>query len=249
MKYIVSLTSHGDRIKFLNKSLGQIIDKPSDVYKVVLTIFKGEEYLITDYVKKKVHDGCLELIIADRDLGPHLKYFYAMKKYKTLPVITIDDDCIATQSRLTSLYNAYMQNPKDINAMRVHRMKFVHWKLAPYTSWEFECKSIVGRADKFLFATGVGGVIYPPNIFNLNDDMIPEIIKCKYADDIYLKVLEIRKDLNVRWVNCTKPHPFTVNEQEVRKMALMGANNSGRNDKYLEIFSKDFHKLLRSKNG
>lgn len=248
MKYIVSLTSHGNRIKHLNDALGQIIIDKSDDYKIVLTIFKGEEYLVTDYIKRKVREGLLELIIAPQDLGPHLKYFYVMKKYRNVPIITVDDDCITTKSRLNSLYNAYLLNSNCINAMRVHRMKLDHWKLTPYTSWEFECKSIE-EPNKWLFATGVGGVIYPPDIFKVNDKMIPEILKCKYADDIYLKVLEIRQGLNVKWVKCTTPHPFVIRNEEVKAMALMAKNNTGRNDKYIAAFQSDFHKLLRAKNG
>ena len=66
-------------------------------------------------------------------------------------------------------------------------------KLMPYEKWIKEYnKELKPSFD--LFATTSAGALYPPNILNINDDLLPEIYKCLNADDIYLKFLEIKKN-------------------------------------------------------
>jgi len=48
-------------------------------------------------------------------------------------------------------------------------------------------------------ATGVGGILFPRGFFSLNNENINELLqKCKYDDDIYLKVLSIRNRTKIK---------------------------------------------------
>lgn len=57
-----------------------------------MTLYKDDIKNIPEDLKFLIDEQFVELIVADKDLGPHLKYFYAMKKYKENPIITVDDD-------------------------------------------------------------------------------------------------------------------------------------------------------------
>ena len=70
--------------------------------------------------------------------------------------------------------------------------------------WKIECLSIL-KPFFDLLATGVGGVIYPPNIFNLNLNDISKIYLSLFTDDIYLKFLQIQKGIEVVLVKNNKP--------------------------------------------
>lgn len=241
LKYIVSLTSHGRRIKYIPTALDDILKRSPD-YKVVLTIHENDEGFITQEIRNLISLEALELKVTSTDLGPHLKYFYAMQMYRDLPVITVDDDCLITKSRLDTLYKAYLSNHRYVNAMRVHEIKYDSGVVLPYNRWGIECKSIVNPSHTLL-ATGVGGVIYPPNALRLGIQNIPEIKSCLYADDIYLKVLEFRNHIKVKWIPNPRVHPNQIMIQEVRDMALMKVNNSGRNDIYINKFKSEFNKM------
>lgn len=241
MEYVISLTSHGNRIKHIPMALSEILHK-SDKYKIILTIFESDSQYLTAELKSLVANGILEIKVVSNNLGPHLKYFYTMQKYRDLPVITIDDDCIITQSRIDLLYKAYLEEPKCVHAMRVHEIKFHDGELLPYNKWNIECTTITFPSHRLL-ATGVGGVIYPPNILKLGVQNIPEIKNCLYADDIYLKVLEIRNGVRIKWIPNPKVHPAHLMIKEVRDMALMKVNNSGRNDTYIGRFKAEFNKV------
>ena len=57
-----------------------------------MTLYKDDIKNIPEDLKFLIDEQFVELIVADKDLSPHLKYFYAMKKYKENPIITVDDD-------------------------------------------------------------------------------------------------------------------------------------------------------------
>lgn len=92
------------------------------------------------------------------------------------------------------LYLKWKQYPECIIANRCHLIKYFGGRPLPYKQWKIEYEKMKCPSDR-LFATGVGGVLYPPGIFSQNDFDIDEIQKYITTDDIYLKVLEMRKGI------------------------------------------------------
>ena len=126
----------------------------------------------------------------DKNLKPHLKYFYAMQKYRDYIVVTVDDDIVYPKDMLESLYNSYKKNPMVVSARRVHRIKKdANGKILPYKKWDYECRTVTSPSLE-LFATGVGGVLYPPDILKISDENLTDIYNVLTADDIYLKYIE-----------------------------------------------------------
>ena len=241
---IVSLTSHHARLKHVSKTIFSILNGTFKSVHVVLTIYKDDIFNISNDLKLFIDNNIIELIIADENLRPHLKYYYVMKKYKdvSVPIITIDDDGLYHKDLVESLYTAYLNNKSSIHARRVHQVMLDQNKksVLPYNKWKWE---IVNNTvpDKYKFATGVGGVLYPPNILDIDKISITEIKKCLCADDIYLKVIENRKNIKINIVKCSGKHPISLKIKEVLNTALCKDNVSNkRNDAYIKQFSKYF---------
>jgi hypothetical protein len=122
-----------------------------------------------------------------------------MKKYRNLPVITIDDDSIYPEQMIPDLLANAEKYPDTI----ITRSARVIDTSKSYDQW-FECNRGVeqvtwnGLWDQVLpnlNPEGYGGILYPANILDVNDDMIPEILTIPRADDIFLTVLEQRKHI------------------------------------------------------
>jgi len=240
-EFIISFTTHGIRVKYINKTLNSLLNQTLKPYKIVLTLFKEDEKYLTNETLEIIskNKSKIDLIICDENLGPHTKYFYAMKKYKNYAVITVDDDHEYDNDLCESLWKSYINHPNLISARRVHFIKRdINGNTLPYREWKYNCKNIL-KPNIELFATGVGGVIYPPDILKISDDNLPEIRQCLWADDIYLKWLENKLNISIIWCKNNNPEGNRINEEDIINSALYKVNTSkenGRNDKYLKIF-------------
>ena len=202
IKVIVSLTSHTkERLNNLPYYLFHSIFKHGyDYVKVVLTLWKDDIPLIPDALKLMIEMGFIELIEADHDLKCNLKYFYCMQKYRDLPIITIDDDSVYPKAMIPDLLALHEKHPDVVIArsarLIVRGKSYINWPEAVggVTKPCFN-KHLVNQVRGDLNPEGYGGVLYPPNILDVSDDMIPEIKHFPRADDIYLTVLEQRKGI------------------------------------------------------
>jgi len=162
----------------------------------VLTIYKDDIQNIPDDIRTLEKQGKVEIIIAEENLRPHLKYYYTMLKYQDDIIITIDDDNNYEKDCIAKLLQAYSRHPECVSSLRCHRILWdAKGKVLPYNNWKQETDGEFMPSHE-LFATGVGGVLYPPGILReyLNIERIKELIT---TDDIYLKELELQHDVRV----------------------------------------------------
>lgn len=235
---IVSFTTYKNRLrtKAVNEMINSLMEQTIYPFKIVMTLHKDDVKYINKYIQSLIDKKIIELIVVNIDLKPHNKYFYTMKKYRNHPIITVDDDIVYEKTTVESLLNSYLLYPNYISARRVHKMLFdKNNKLMPYESWKKEYNKELNPSFN-LFATGVGGVLYPPNILNINDDLIPEIKKCLNADDIYLKYLEIKKKIKTIYVKNNRPIGYPNYNSDVQEKALYKLNTFD-NDKYIKLFN------------
>ena len=166
------------------------------------------------------------------NLKPHNKYFYAMTKYQDYAIITVDDDIIYSKTMAETLLKGYWKHPNCVIARRVHKKrKDSKGNLLPYKKWVFECKTVTEPSME-LFATGVGGVLYPPNILNLSEKDLPLIREILNADDVFLNHIEVGKRIKVFYVKDAKDKP--IKDDVTQKRALYKTNCTGGNDAYLK---------------
>ena len=198
-KIIVSLTSYKKRFKNLQLVLQSIFNNTMKPFKIVLSIYKRDLIFLPKNLKDMVNTKKIELIVSDIDLKSHKKYFDVMKKYRDYAIITIDDDIIYTNDLIESLYNSYIKYPNCIHSRRVHKITIKNNTILPYNKWIKEYKYELNPSFYLLENTG-SGTLFPPNILNISDENINEIIKCITADDIYLKYLSRKKNIKIVWV-------------------------------------------------
>lgn len=250
-KFIVSLTSFGDRLRHdapivITDILEKQILKPD---LVVLTIYKDDARNIPERIRIYERQGKVRIIVSDINLRPHLKYYSAMIEYPETPVITIDDDQYYAPELFSSLYLKWQKHKDCVVANRCHLIKYHNGEALPYQDWELEYKKITYPCDR-LFATGVGGVLYPPGIFKKSDFGIDEITRYITTDDIYLKVLEMRKGINVVCLDRYLANSY-INSRSATKERLCDQNIQGmqinnRNIRYGGLDIKNYRKVCYS---
>lgn len=146
---IVSLTSHDVRVKNIaHTAIFSIIRQTYKDIHIVLTLYKTDVNLITSDLQLLIDSGVVELIIADKDLGPHLKYFYVMLKYKNNPIVTVDDDILYRQDLIAELTNLYRQH-NCIVAQRCFKIT----QCLDYNTWLRHGEAYSNIPTHTLFAT------------------------------------------------------------------------------------------------
>lgn len=247
-KIYISLTTYEPRFKTLLPCLKSLLNqdlKPDG-------IFVWLDCKETDFPKglKKLSEYGINYNYNYNyeDIKPHKKYFYSMKKFPNDIIITVDDDAIYPTDLVSSLYKTYLKYPNCICARRVHKIVRKHnGQLFSYSDWKFNyTKSRKPSYD--LIATGVGGVLYPPNSLSSEAFNTDEIKKnCLYADDIWLKFYENLNNKKVVWSPCKCPEPVEIqNSQEVK--LNLGNIEFNRNDTYIKILEKKLNICIDMKN-
>jgi hypothetical protein len=126
-----------------------------------------------------------------------------MLEYRNKPIITVDDDSIYPKDLVTNLFNRYKKYGNKIVYSARNRIMQFNKKGFPtsYQTWKLCNKD--GLKSFNLIPTGVGGVLYPPNVFKLTNDHIKEIHGIIYEnDDILLKKFENDNKIQVMHVEC-----------------------------------------------
>ena len=241
---IISLTSHGERIKQIIPTLESLIKQTIKPDKIILNIFQGESNKVSKELVNYCSKNKIEIYYYDREIGPHAKYFYTMKRFKNACIITVDDDIIYTNDLVSSLYHDFIDNDSYILARRVHKILYKNDIPLEYNKWKYECKE--DRNPGYdIFPTGVGGVLYPPDILKISDECLNDIYKSLYADDIYLKYRSNSLDIMSKWVVNNKVLPRENANRITRKSALSLENNlKNRNDKYIKDLNFKKHKTM-----
>lgn len=198
MKAVVSLTSHTkERLSNVGMYLyASIFRYKLDGIHVVLTLYKDDVSNIPPQLDKMIKSGMVELIVAEQNLRCHLKYFYAMQKYRDVPVITIDDDSVYPPQMIPDLLAAMDKYPGCVIGRSGWLLDVNKCYINNYCINEgVEAIKWNGHTDEprmDLNLEGYGGILYPPDILKVSDVYISEILETPRADDIYLMVIENR---------------------------------------------------------
>jgi hypothetical protein len=228
---VVSLTSHGRRVSDVAitiESIGAGRVRPSR-----LILWLDDERLFATLptaIRAQMERG-LEVRLSD-NYGPHTKYFPYVRSLArhTLPLVTADDDIIYPSGWLAGLLEAHHEHPDLVSCYRAHVVGWEGDRLAPYNSW-VRARDTLATTSRF--ATGVSGVIYPPEML---DDLAERgdafRATCPRADDIWLHWVALRSGRLVRQLSPTPQHFPVIPGSQAD--ALMNHNvDSGGNDEQL----------------
>ena len=220
-KIIVSLTSYPGRINAVPATIGSLLRQTVKPDKIVLWL--GEEKFPNQELPT-IFNSLRECGVEIRfrpDLKSHTKYFYAVQEFPNDLIITVDDDLLYRKTIIEELYNSYKKFPNCISALRVHKMRFNDdASIKKYADWIMEYSSNIGDSSHQFFATGVGGVLYPPHSLHTEVTNLAVIKKyCHNHDDLWLKVMAV--------MNGTKV-VMAADSKKANDGQIMGTQSSGQ---------------------
>ena len=198
---IMSLTTFPARIQAVCLTLLALLQQTVKPDRIMLWLtpeeFPLQEKELPEELLKLREHG-LEIMWAE-NLKPHTKYFHTMRRYPDAIVITVDDDIIYPRSLVEELYTCYLHHPKAIIARRTHLITFDDsGSMQPYSEWIKDVALYPDEPLMSLFATGVGGVLYPPHL--MNEDLMNRRAMVSLSlrnDDIWLKFMQVLNNIPV----------------------------------------------------
>jgi hypothetical protein len=225
-KVLISLTSYPQRFELLPLVINSIKNQTLLINEIKLVLFKKDIKLY------KYDNKGIDIISVNKDLKPHKKYYYTMSKYRDYAILTIDDDTIYCHNMLNSLYQSYLEHPNIVSGRGGHFMKYKNnGELNDYLSWFTQSNSI-NEIDYNIFLIGIGGIIYPPDILNINKEYLGIINEFIIGDDFVLKHLEIKKGIETRLI--PSRHPQGYCELNSSRSHPLFEVNKYRNNIYIE---------------
>ncbi|MBQ6966272.1 MAG: glycosyltransferase [Lachnospiraceae bacterium] len=235
---VVSLTSTDKRIKYILPTLYSLASQTRKPDLIVLWLGKDKAY--PKGMLSKIRETGI-LIRFREDLGPNTKYYYAFREYGKDVVITADDDIIYHKEMTEELYRSYLQYPDAVIARRVHKIRFDRdRKPVRYKDWIWEYWGSDSPSHD-LFATGTGGVLYPPVVMGLKCWENRDFLKvCPKADDIWLKFCELKNGIRVFAVPDAGFHKDSVNLRTLKTSLSEKNIDRGRNDIYIRSCAQYF---------
>ena len=207
---IVSLTSYPHRFSrydFIDCLKSLVQQKTSISYKIVLNLFKDDVCKLPKNLIDFIKDNNIEVIVCDKDIKQHKKYFYVMQKYRDLPVITVDDDMIYRDNLVEDLYKTYLENQDAIVCGRCDRIAIdENGKTLSYDYWK-QMIDISNCKDDDLFGVGCGGILYPSSFCKAIDNRLLSVIPIIKSDDCLLYM--IAKILGLKHMTVNTSSKFT----------------------------------------
>lgn len=172
-------------------------------------------------------DDLFDIRFVENDLRSHKKYFYCFKNYTDKVIVTVDDDVFYNSKMLEHLIHAHRKYPNTVVCNRGLRLS----KESVYSKW---IKIRKGEGPSFnIIPTGVGGVLYPPNIYDKHIFDTDAIFKtCLRADDLWLNFMCRYKGSMIVTTDL-KSEPITINASQ--KEALCKSNNGEDNGNDIQI--------------
>lgn len=233
-KIIVSFTSYPKRIHTVEKVLDSIIEQTITPDKIILYLSSSEFDGFQNMPDlKNYHKYGFEIHWYKENLKSHKKWFYAFQEYPDDIVITLDDDILYKRTAIESLLKYHEIFPDAVIARNVSLITSNEdGTIAPYGQWCDLCSEQVGmsRGD-FLAKTG-WGTLYSPRLFAsevFNIGVFME--KCQYADDIWMKIMEVYSGIPVVLADGSWDDPMLMEHQ--MNCLYQDHNRNGGNDKQL----------------
>ena len=245
--YVVSITSFGKRLDSIGLAIFTLFKQEYKNFHIMLTISNSSVECISYELKLMLLENLVELNVIDddKDLGPHTKYYYAMQKYGNLPIMTFDDDRCYAPWMVGNLVNKYesLKYKSVISNCAIEMQRTKTGDLLPYPDWCAH-RLAPGKRSFIAMAEGFAGVLYPPNCFADLSTQLTEMMKCKFDDDLWLKVLEIRQNIPVTQSDYVFRSKDAIDIEDAMQYNLHENQNAGNVNRVnmCRLFSQDLLK-------
>lgn len=243
----MSLTTYGRRTSYVHLAIESIARGAVRPSKIILWLDEPEALAKPPRALARLAKRGLQ-ILPCHNYGPHKKYYPYVESLDPAepvdPLVIVDDDFIYPVSWLSSLLTSYEEYPEAVSCTRAHVIQVAEVP-KPYSEWP-ACDSDLPSAR--TFATGVGGVLYPPKVQfemksfgRLFESCAPR------ADDIWLHYVTVASGNAVRQVKSKsldlefKILPFGQDTSLQMSNVGMGAND----EQVLRTYDDETLNILR----
>lgn len=228
----VSLTSYPARFDVLHLTLRCLLNQTVKPDGVVLWVGEADMVALPAAVLSMQSDSFQ--IRATRDMRAYTKIIPMLAERPDAFIVTADDDLYYRATWLEDLVQSALQHPGEVQAHRAHRVTYkADGTLRSYEDWDLDIGrgtagiNIFGRAHAGadIFATGVGGVLYPPGSLHadaVRSELFSEL--SPFNDDIWLYWMARRQGTIVRHLG---PR-FRVLEWPGSQQQSLRAHNRGK---------------------
>jgi hypothetical protein len=249
MKTIVSLTSFPARAEIVPLAIRSILKQKPAPDLVVLYLAESQfpdRKLPAELAGMAAKNKNFQIRWTE-DSRSYKKLIPALRDFPDDIIVTADDDVIYPQEWLGRLLRARKKYPDAVVGHHVYRMNpnkpYRKWRKLQNKCWR---RWLFGRPSFKNFATGVGGVLYPPCA--LHPDVLRADLFQAFGptnDDIWFWAMAALNGTKVAIVpNAIKNLPLAAGSQEV---GLWNENNvNDRNNKALFAVMEYYPKLKES---
>ena len=149
---VISLTSWAARINTVSKTLYSLLTQCKGFH--IVLVLSEEEFPkmmdeLPENLKLFVENKLIELMFVYKNYKSFKKILFTMDKYRDVPVISADDDCIYTCNYAQMLYDEWKKNP-DCNitndGMPYHYHKMI-WGRGPNTLYSLKFNFICNKLN------------------------------------------------------------------------------------------------------
>lgn len=168
---VVSLTSFPARMDTLRYALYSLLTQTRKPDLLVLWLaseeFPGGERDVPHNILKLRDNGLT--IQWTKNTRPYKKLIPSLAAYPDSVIVTADDDAFYAPDWLERLHGDYLRHNREtmVYGHRVHKIAMDRDNLYSYGSWTQASRNRPG-ASFLNFATGMGGVLYPPGALHGN---------------------------------------------------------------------------------
>lgn len=208
-KAVISLTSWKARINTVYITLDSLIRKCPGFH--IVLVLSEEEFPkmceeLPESLMSLVDTKKIELLFVYKNYKSFKKVLFAMDKYRDVPIISADDDCMYTSNYAKYLYDKWVDN-----------------KTAFASCW--------GRKTKNTFHLAGFGTLHPPFFYGVDGlKKLNKTIISTNDDDAYYTAFRIKKNFD----NCiclnTEPH---LTKNVINNYAIIQNEVSPLSKKYL----------------
>lgn len=208
-KAIISLTSWKARINTVGKTLYSLL-KMCPGFHIVLVLseeeFPKKEEELPEELMLFVDNDLIEILWVYKNYKAFKKVLFTMDKYRDVPVISADDDCIYIINYAQELYDIWLNNKDSFITYRITKQKYdciETWGFAtlhpPFAYGEYglfyiDCLEIKNNkhSQDDNYYTVLRKKVNNMNVINLNRKMRDIVFTHDEDNSLY----EVRKKIN-----------------------------------------------------
>lgn len=212
-KYIISLTTYGERIKLLHLTLESLLRQSVQPHAIIVWLSTADFPDRT--IPRKIlllKERGVQVRFVDENIKSYKKIIYTYleyKDYKDMYIVTADDDVYYPKDWLKG-FTEHTKKKKRVFCYRAKKIAVnTDGELLRYSSWVESNQN----SNKIInLPTGVSGVCYPMESLYGVDNKEVFLRLCSSADDVWLKFVTLKNGFSSELIGSKSRHfpPVTL---------------------------------------